>query len=131
MNLLFVITKESIAGPGSESERKIMRAGILIVGSLLWRQTTEREQCRQSRLLVGERSSVQAPIFYGRLSKGGTYTMTFEAASEMGRAVLLPCRAEITGVKDLVAEAQSLWGAESTMAKPGSIGASWGCVGVA
>jgi len=104
---------------------------MLIVGSLLWRQTTEREQWRQSRLLVGEKSSVQAGIYYGRLSKGGTYTMTFDAGREMGGAVLVPCKAEITSMQDLVAEAQSFWGAESTTAKPGCVGASWGCVGLA
>jgi hypothetical protein len=108
-----------------------MRAGILIVGSLLWRQTEERKQWREARLLLNEKLSVQAPIYYGRLSNGGKYTMTFDGKGEMGRAVLVPCKAKVTGLKDLIAEAQSLWEAESSAARLGRIGANWGCVGVA
>lgn len=99
------------------------------MGSLLWREALERERWRQERLLIDEGVKVEAPIYYGRLSKSRTYTMTFDGHGAMGRAVLVPCRAVVTGLQDLLAEAQSLWGAECSTAKAGSVGASWGCIG--
>jgi len=108
-----------------------MHAGILIVGSLLWRQSPERERWRQARLLVAKRISVEAPIYYGRLSKNGTYTMTFGGKEEMGRAALVPCKAPVIRLEDLLMETQAIWTAECPTAKTGSVGTSWGCVGVA
>lgn len=110
-----------------------MRVGILIVGSLFWRQSPEREQWRQARLLVDQRLGVQAPIYYGRLSESGTYTMTFGGQGDTGRAVLVPCRAAIRELASVVAEAKALWAAEFSSAEPDKIGArrGWGCVGAA
>lgn len=69
-----------------------MRAGEIIVGSLLWKQSPERDRWRQARLLVDQRLGVQAPIYYGRLSQSGTYTMTFGGQNDTGRAVCtVPC----------------------------------------
>src|SRR6266567_5991515 len=108
-----------------------MRAGVLIVGSLLWDQTERREQWRQSRLLMEGKVSVEVAIYYGRRSpsRGNTYTMTFEGDRRLGRAVLVPCRAEVASASGLIAEAQEVWRAESKSAKPGTVGASCRSVG--
>ncbi len=110
-----------------------MHAGILVVGSLLWDPSDEREEWRETRFSLGRCVSVQVPIYYGRRSssRGNTYTMTFDEGNGWGRAVLIPCAATVDTVEDLVAEAQALWGAEFAAARPGSVGAAWGCVGVA
>lgn len=110
----------------------LMRAGILIVGSLLWDTCQEREQWRAGRLLLDRRASVGAPICYGRRARtrGDTYTMIFDPARPGGRAVLLECRHEVNSVDDVVAEAKALWSAERKTDQIDGIGAEWGCVGV-
>lgn len=111
---------------------KVMRAGILIVGSLLWDEESERPPWRQSRLVMDRAVHVKVPIRYGRLSKkrGKTFTMTFAADSDpLGQGVLVPCRASPSNVAELAAEAEALWKAEHSSAKAGSIAAAWGCVG--
>ncbi len=52
-----------------------MRGGILIIGSLLWDDSTERQTWRSRRLLL-ERHSVVVPLNYGRRSRsrGDTFT---------------------------------------------------------
>lgn len=105
-----------------------MRAGILIIGSLLW-DDQGREHWRQSRLDVDQKVLVQTPIRYGRLSQGNTFTMTFAPGDSMGQAVLVPCRAPIADVDSLVAEVRALWKAEDRNASPHDIVRSWGCVG--
>jgi hypothetical protein len=106
-----------------------MRAAILIVGSLLWRTSDQRRVVWRQRLDVEGKLGVGALIYYGRLSRSRTYTMTFGGARDSGRAVLVPCRAPVGGLDDLVAEAQALWAAEFAGAALGSIGTGWGCVG--
>jgi|SRR3990170_7778359 len=44
-----------------------MRAGILIIGSLLW-DNCQRDAWRRSRLCVDRAVHVKAPIYYGRRS---------------------------------------------------------------
>ena len=105
-----------------------MRAGILIIGSLLW-DDQGREQWRKSRLDVDQKVFVQAPIRYGRLSQGNTFTMTFAPDDSMGQAVLVPCKVPIGDMASLVTEAEALWQAEDHNASPHQIGKSWGCVG--
>ena len=109
-----------------------MRAGILIVGSLLWDEKPGRPAWRQSRLVMERAVRVKVPIRYGRLSKkrGKTFTMTFAADGDpSGQGVLVPCRASPSNVAELAAEAEALWKAEDCSAKTGSIAAAWGCVG--
>jgi hypothetical protein len=107
-----------------------MRAAILVVGSLLWRTSEQRRVIwRQEQLDLESKLGVGTPIYYGRLSQGGTYTMTFDGGDGTGRAVLVPCRAPVTTVDHLKAEAQELWKAEAREPRAGSISASWGCVG--
>jgi len=79
---------------------KPLKAGILIIGSLLW--DPERDSWRKRRRLqVGLGKPVQVPIRYGRRSttRGNTFTMIFTSGAEMGTAVLGPahhgmCRGE-------------------------------------
>jgi hypothetical protein len=110
-----------------------MHAGILIIGSLLWKTTDKRRVAwRKERLNPDGRVGVAASIYYGRKSKTGTctYTMTFGGQAGAGRAVLVPCTTQVDSLEDLIAEAQALWAAESMKAEPGRIGcARWGCVG--
>ena len=108
-----------------------MRAGILIIGSLLW-DNSQRDTWRRSRLFVDQKLHVKAPICYGRRSRtrGNTFTMTFATSDVLGRAVLVPCKSAIESVEDIVGEAKALWRAEQPTAAPNSIGASWGSVGI-
>lgn len=108
-----------------------MRAGILIIGSLLW-DNGHRGAWRKSHLSVQDKVYVKAPICYGRRSssRGNTYTMTFGTDDALGQAVLVPCVTAIADVAGLVAEAEALWKAEQPSAAANSIGGSWGCVGV-
>lgn len=109
-----------------------MRGGVLIIGSLLW-DDRHRDLWRRSRLCISEKVHVRAPICYGRRSQrnwGNTFTMTLSADDPPGQATLVPCTAIIENIAGLIAEAEALWSAEHSNASQGSIGASWGCVGV-
>ncbi len=111
---------------------------MLIIGSLYWDDDKEhRGEWRRDRLVdLDERKHVRAPIRYGRLSgksRGCSYTMVFSKQlddssmpDKYGRAIVVPCKALVNGVEDLVEEAQHLWQAEG--GKEGSISAKWGCV---
>src|ERR1041385_2924390 len=107
-----------------------MHVGILIIGSLYWREG-ERENWRKSRLEVGENLSdflVTAPIRYGRRSQSGTYTMVFSSRAPVGQARVVRCRNDAQTANNLIDEALHLWKAESPSATFGSVSASWGCV---
>lgn len=108
-----------------------MRAGILLIGSLLW-DNEQRGAWRKSRLYLKDKVHVRAPIHYGRrsTSRGNTFTMTFGTDDAFGQAVLVPCVTAIGDVAGLVAEAEALWRAEQPSAAANSIGAPWGCAGV-
>lgn len=109
-----------------------MRAGILIIGSLLWDNGNGRDQWRKSHLCVNLLQCVRVPIRYGRCSqftRGNTYTMTFAPDDAMGRGVLVPCKSPMSNTDALICEAEALWQAESTNAKKGDISVNWGCVG--
>ena len=114
--------------------RKGLRVGVLIIGSLLWDDKESRTEWRQKRLeALDNRTRVRAPIRYGRLSRsrGCTYTMVFskelDAPDKRGWAFVVPCKARVNGVDDLVTEARLLWQAEEGK-KVGRISARWGCV---
>ena len=113
---------------------RVMRAAILIVGSLFWDEVDVRQEWRDRRLLLGEAVPVTVPIYYGRQAstRGNTYTMAFDRRRRRrGRALLVPCSTPVGGVEDLQAEARELWAAERRKRELGGIGADWGCVGVA
>lgn len=109
-----------------------MRAGILIVGSLLWDRRCERDAWRRSRLAIDRAVHVKVPIKYGRRSesRANTFTMTMSIDGGPGQAIIVPCRTMLAGARALLDEAEELWQAEQPGAQVGSISASWGCVGV-
>jgi hypothetical protein len=110
-----------------------MRAGVLIVGSLLWDTKNGRQEWREKRLAMHRQMRVKVPISYGRRSstRGNTFTMTLVGdGGPLGEAILVPCAVDPIDFLDLVTEAESLWKAEQPKAPPESIAAQWGCVGV-
>jgi hypothetical protein len=131
-----------------------LKIGVLVVGSLDWeskdygpafqrelddterRQIDRRTRWRRERLRGDAASEflVHAPIRYGRKSssRGNTFTMVFspECANRIGTAKAIRCNADVSTIGELVAEAEELWGAESSGAQPGQISAQWGCVAI-
>jgi hypothetical protein len=100
-----------------------MRCGILIIGSLLWDDGRKgiRAAWRAGWLDVPAQVPVQAPVHYGRksTSRSNTYTMVFGPGGQTGKAVLVPCAAEIETIDGLITEASALWQAEDANAKQG------------
>lgn len=110
-----------------------MKIGVLMIGSLYWCESEEREEWRCARLDGTNPVHVSVPIRYGRRSssRGDTYTMVFSAGLEkekFGQAIVLPCRQSATTVDDLLEEARHLWAAERKRVRPEGICARWGCV---
>lgn len=107
-----------------------LRAGVLIIGSLLWDDDPARRDWRKTRLAMNLAETVSAPIRYGRLSssRGNSYTMVFSRSCPAGQAKLVPCSQTISSVDELIREAQHLWKAEQPSAGHGRIAANWGCV---
>jgi hypothetical protein len=111
------------------TERQALKAGILIIGSLLWDR--DREKWRNERLDLDRSELVAAPIRYGRRSgrrRGHTYTMVFSRRAPAGHARIVGCSHVITSADDLIAEALKLWEAEELSENTGRISAGWGCV---
>lgn len=115
-----------------------LSVGILIIGSLYWRMD-ERERWRHKRLRSDREWHVRVPIRYGRLSRGGTYTMVFAQLTDdqAGQGRAIQCQHVVSSASDLVAEAEWLWSAESNnvprlcFSSPErriSAKAKWGCV---
>lgn len=107
---------------------------ILIIGSLIWNKSEHRQSWRRGRLVAAEATRVRAPIRYGRLSRGNTYTMVFSHSlvpDDCGWALAVPCSHVVDSLNDLALEAQLLWAAEQTRATdPGPLAARWGAVGL-
>jgi hypothetical protein len=55
--------------------------------------------------------------------------MTINIGAALGMAIVVPFQAPINDIKDLLAEAGALWGAERKKPPSHSLGSSWGCVG--
>lgn len=108
----------------------MIRAGVLIIGSLLW-DKEHRDSWRRSHLRLDEKVHVKVSIRYGRRSgnRGDTFTMTLSPDKPLGQAVVVSCARIIEEPAGMIAEAQALWRAERPQASQGSIGAPWGCVG--
>lgn len=108
------------------------RFGILIAGSLDWRNEPYRVAWRTSRLTSDAGIPVKAPIRYGRLSRNNTYTMVFAPGCPEGRAKVRLCARPVSSIADLVEEAKALWTAErpaGSQPLPGRVhSANWGCV---
>ncbi len=113
-----------------------LRIGVLIIGSLYWRND-DRTRWRRKRLRLDCQWRVRVPIRYGRLSKDGFYTMVFAELpdDQFGHAVVIECQRTLTSASDLIAEAEWLWAAETNsvprfcFSSPAhSISKEWGCV---
>ena len=99
---------------------------MLIIGSLLWRDSEHRELWRTTRLVMAEKKPVRAPIRYGRLSGTKTsksYTMVLSnelAPNHVGLAAAVPCRCRVNlnTVHQLFDEAEALWAAEQKSSTP-------------
>lgn len=106
-----------------------LKAGILIIGSLLWDK--DRQGWRDARLDMNQSELVSAPIRYGRRSgkrRGGTYTMVFSRSAPTGHARVVRCSHAITSAGDLITEALKLWEAEELSLNSGRTASGWGCV---
>ncbi len=106
-----------------------IRAGVLIIGSLLWDGRHGRPRWRQRRLDVSARQQVWAPIRYGRFSNcRKTYTMVFSRLCYrqccLGIAQVVPCVKPIRSPNDLIEEAACLANAE------GLNKWTWGAIGI-
>jgi hypothetical protein len=55
----------------------MLKAGILLAGSLYWSDKAHRVRWRRGHLKPRSEMSVALPIRYGRLSSTGSYTMVF------------------------------------------------------
>jgi hypothetical protein len=113
-----------------------LRAGVLILGSLLW-DNAERGLWRRQRLKMASALQVWLPIRYGRLSgkqRGYTHTMVLStlcyAHRELGVGFIVPCIHPVQTAEDLITEARELakaeglaewtWGAVGVLANPSS-----------
>jgi hypothetical protein len=106
-----------------------LRAGVLILGSLLW-DNADRERWRRQRLDMKAARQVWLPIRYGKLSgtRGHTHTMVVSnlcyAHKDLGVGFIVPCIRPIQTASDLITEARELAKAE------GLAEWTWGAVGV-
>jgi len=98
-----------------------MNGGILIIGSLLWDPDQgvnkgARKEWRTKRLNMDKKIHVFAPIRYGRLSKGKSYTMVFskeiEVRKELGTGFIIPFKNNPIKWKGLLNQARYLSKAE-------------------
>lgn len=113
------------------------KGGVIIIGSLLWEKTPEREKWRTLCLQMEQKTPVSVPIRYGRKSKGrsDTYTMIFSTHSStiLGQAFIIPLKDGIKNYSTLekhafaMAKAEGIW--KNTDVTPG-VNKRWGTVGL-
>ena len=114
-----------------------LRAGILIIGSLLWDlKKLDRGRWQYERLDMAAKQRVTAPIRYGRCSSGGErqgqYTMTLSHSAQPGVAYAVPCKKAVSSLADLEAEVHALAIAEGLVDYYGAPRwKTFGAVGVA
>ncbi|MGE9313617.1 hypothetical protein ACLOAU_18340 [Niabella sp. CJ426] len=100
------------------------RGGVIIVGSLLWEMTPEREKWRTLYLQMEQKTPVPVPIRYGRksTSRMDTYTMIFSnhPSTKPGQAFIIELKDEIRSFRVLekhafaMAKAEGIWKDEIT-----------------
>jgi len=111
-----------------------MNGGVLIIGSLLWDQSDQRVQWRQT-LDLASKSKIPVPIRYGRISSSrkNTYTMVYSnSVPEHGKAYIVPFADSITCFEDLKDQAIALSYAEGISSEryPNRLAATWGAIGI-
>ena len=117
-------------------EKRELKIGVLLIGSLFWKKKRHRRKWRCDRLRMPEKQYVKVPIRYGRcsISWGNSYTMVFYAGrsdEKLGQAIVVPCAQDVITGQDLVKEAVCLWTAETTDGdNPHNLisAKEWGCV---
>jgi hypothetical protein len=109
-----------------------LQIGILMIGSLYWRDEPYRREWRKNYLHMDQTTPVKVPIRYGRKSREGTYTMVFAPSCPLGQAKAVRCQNDVASTDDIVLTAKKLWIAErpaESKPTPGQAhSASWGCV---
>jgi hypothetical protein len=112
-----------------------LRAGIIIIGSLIWDQTATRKAWR-TELDIAKKVLVELPIRYGRKSRQdgvrkGTYTMVFsnDVADEPGQGLVVPIKKLIMSEEELRDQVLKLSDAEGISSQ--TISKEWGTVSVA
>lgn len=113
------------------------KGGVIIVGSLLWEDTSERIKWRKLCLDIEQKKTVSVPIRYGRKSSSrkDTYTMIFSnhISTQLGQAFIMPLKEEIKNYTILeknafaMAKAEGIW--KDTDKVP-LINKNWGTVGL-
>lgn len=126
---------DSAVTAAPDRRREPLKVGILIIGSLIWDSCDARRKWRAKRLNVTSRTPVSVPIRYGRKSesRGDSYTMVFSPNLKQdlyGRAIVVPCRRDVSGIDDLIEEAEWLWAAERNSSRCDCVSGGWGCVSV-
>ena len=117
-------------------EKRELKIGVLLIGSLFWKKKCYRCEWRRDHLRMSEKQFVKVPIRYGRcsISWGNSYTMVFYAGrsdEKLGQAIVVPCAQDVITGQDLVKEAVCLWNAEARDSKNQNnciTSKNWGCV---
>lgn len=111
-----------------------LRGGAIVIGSLLWDTTENRQEWRENYLCYKNRFQVYLPIRYGRCSttRKEIYTMVFSNKCYLrryglGTGWILPIRAEVNSFNDLKVEAQNMGKAEGFKDR---LSSNWGSVAI-
>lgn len=122
-----------------------LNGGILIIGSLIWDDSTIRKSWRNGSLNTKDRIKIKVPIRYGRISRSrmNTYTMVFSSSiqpDEYGGGILLKFLNPVTSIDSLKTEAESIIRVERDKTKeewkiikdsnPFVLNWSWGVLGL-
>ena len=113
---------------------KPLSGAILIVGSLLWDkgEANLREEWRNEYLVMSEMKRIEAPIRYGRKSKGDVTTMVLDHSSERGTAYIVPLNSNF-GIGDQIKAAlksEGIYSGEGVKLYGTSSKDIWAVVGV-
>ena len=85
-----------------DNREKLYKGGVLIVGSLLWDNKEIRKNWRQENLIEVEKTLLNLPIRYGRISKtrNCTYSMVFSSDSKstekIGKGYFIPFKSALS-----------------------------------
>lgn len=122
-----------------------LNSGILIIGSLLWDNSTIRRNWRRTSLVEKNKIFIKVPILYGRKSESrmDTYTMVFSSSlsdKDYGQGVILKFATPITSIDNLISEVDNIIRVERDKTKdewklirdsnPFLLNWSWGVAGL-
>lgn len=111
-----------------------LKGGVIVIGSLLWDESPNRQNWRGSRLFLENRQMASLRIRYGRRSRTrqNTYTMIFSnhPSTGLGSGYLIEFINPIRSFDDLIMEALELAQAEGIAANGMSLANTWGAVGL-